>query len=79
MADPFNALTDFRAKVDALRIEALASHDEHGSDVADAFIDAAKGLADTLSDIDHVLYRDRDASVSVAPWTPSIALLQAAE
>jgi len=55
MADPFNALTDFRAKVDALRIEALASHDKHAWDAADGFIDAARGLSDVLADLDHAL------------------------
>ena len=55
MADPFNALTDFRAKVDALRIDALASHDEHAWAAADGFIDAARGLSDVLADLDHAL------------------------
>jgi hypothetical protein len=55
MDDPFNALTDFRAKVDALRIEALASHDKHAWDAADGFIDAARGLSDVLADLDHAL------------------------
>jgi len=76
---PFNALTAFRAKVDALRIEALASHDIHGPNAADAFIDAAKGIADTLADIDYELDRDKDASVSVSLWVPSIAVLEAAK
>jgi hypothetical protein len=55
MADASNALTDFRAKVDALRIEALASHDKHAWDAADGFIDAARGLSDVLADLDHAL------------------------
>lgn len=68
-----NDLTTLRSMVDAARVYALARHDLHGGGDADAFIDAAKGLADTLSDIDHALDRDNDASASFPPWTASVA------
>lgn len=71
MPDAINDLTTLRSMVDAARVYALARHDLHGN--ADAFIDTARGLADTLSDIDHALDRDGDASASFPPWTASVA------
>jgi len=73
MLDAINDLTTLRSMVDAARVYALACHDQHRGSDADAFIDVARGLADTLSDIDHTLDRDGDASASFPPWTASIA------
>lgn len=73
MPDAINDLTTLRSMVDSARVYALARHDLHRGSDADAFIDVAKGLADTLSDIDHTLDRDRDASASFPTWSASIA------
>lgn len=55
MQNPIAALTAFRAKVQALHAEAMVLDIEHGMDADGAFEDAARGLADTLADVDRAL------------------------